>query len=127
MKICVAGAAGAFGRKHLEAITAINEVEVVSIVDTVPDLIQDLAKEQQIEHWTIDLNESLARPDIEAVILATPTPLHAAQAIQCLQSGKHVLVEIPMAEKLVDAESIVKVQRDSGRIAIAHVVSELRR
>ena len=119
MKICVAGAAGAFGRKHLQAITAINEVKVVSIVDAVPDSIQDLAKEQHIEHWTTDLSESLARPDIEAVILATPTPLHAAQAIQCLRAGKHVLVEIPMAEKLVDAESIVKTQRETGRIAMA--------
>ena len=119
MKICIAGATGAFGRKHLQAITAINEVKVVSVVDAVPDSIQDLAKEQHIEHWTTDLNQSLARSDIEAIILATPTPLHAAQAIQCLRAGKHVLVEIPMSETLVDAERIVKTQRETGRIAMA--------
>jgi len=58
VKICVAGAAGAFGRKHLQAIMAINEVKVVSVVDTIPDSIQGLAKEQHIEHWTTDLKRS---------------------------------------------------------------------
>ncbi|MHA1564868.1 MAG: Gfo/Idh/MocA family oxidoreductase [Alphaproteobacteria bacterium] len=119
MKICVAGAAGAFGRKHLDALANIEDVEVVSVVGGEPDDIETFARERQIPHATKDLVDSLSRNDVDAVILATPTPLHAAQAIQCLKAGKHVLVEIPMADNLADAEAIVRVQRETGRIAMA--------
>ena len=119
MKICVAGAAGAFGIKHLDAIAAIEGIEVVSVVGGGPDDIEDLAKERGIAHWTKDLTESLARPEVEAVILATPTPVHAAQAIQCLQAGKHVMVEIPMADTLADSERLVAVQKETGLVAMA--------
>jgi 2-hydroxy-4-carboxymuconate semialdehyde hemiacetal dehydrogenase len=118
MKLCVAGAAGAFGGKHLEALAAIEGVEVVSVVGGAPDDIAGLAKERRIPHWTKDLSESLARKDVEAVILATPTPSHARQAIQCLHAGKHVLVEIPMADTLADAEEVVRVQKETGLVAM---------
>ncbi len=119
MKICIAGATGAFGTKHLEAIDAIEEVDVVSVVDVEPDRLAKLAQERSIEHWTSELEESLARPDIDAVILATPTQMHAAQAIKCLEAGKHVLVEIPMADSLADAERLVQKQQETGLIAMA--------
>ena len=119
MKICVAGAAGAFGTKHLDAVAAIDGIEVVSVVGGEPDDIAGLARARGIPHATKDLAESLARPDVEAVILATPTPVHAAQAIQCLRAGKHVLVEIPMADSLADAEAVVAAQRAAGRVAMA--------
>ncbi|MFC5357702.1 Gfo/Idh/MocA family oxidoreductase [Azospirillum himalayense] len=119
MRICVAGAAGAFGVKHLEAVAAIDGIEVVSVVGGEPDDIEGFAKARGIPHWTKDLAESLERSDVEAVILATPTPVHAAQAIQCLEAGKHVLVEIPMADSLADAERLVAAQRASGLVAMA--------
>lgn len=119
MRICVAGAAGAFGVKHLDAVAAIDGIEVVSVVGGGPDDIEGLAKARGIPHWTKDLGESLERADVEAVILATPTPLHAAQAIQCLEHGKHVLVEIPMADNLADAERLVAVQKATGLVAMA--------
>ncbi|MGY0788698.1 Gfo/Idh/MocA family oxidoreductase [Azospirillum argentinense] len=119
MRICVAGAAGAFGVKHLEAVAAVDGVEVVSVVGGEPDDIEGFAKARGIPHWTKDLAESLERTDVEAVILATPTPVHAAQAIQCLEAGKHVLVEIPMADSLADAERLVAAQRASGLVAMA--------
>ncbi|CAO3460493.1 4-carboxy-2-hydroxymuconate-6-semialdehyde dehydrogenase [Azospirillum argentinense] len=119
MRICVAGAAGAFGVKHLEAVAAIDGVEVVSVVGGEPDDIEGFAKARGIPHWTKDLAESLERADVEAVILATPTPVHATQAIQCLEAGKHVLVEIPMADSLADAERLVAAQRTSGLVAMA--------
>ncbi|CAO3457721.1 4-carboxy-2-hydroxymuconate-6-semialdehyde dehydrogenase [Azospirillum argentinense] len=119
MRICVAGAAGAFGVKHLEAVAAIDGVEVVSVVGGEPDDIEGFAKARGIPHWTKDLAESLERTDVEAVILATPTPVHATQAIQCLEAGKHVLVEIPMADSLADAERLVAAQRASGLVAMA--------
>lgn len=119
MKICVAGAAGAFGMKHLDAIAGIDGVEVVSVVGAPSDDIEGFAKSRGIAHWTSDLADSLARPDVDAVILATPTQLHAAQAIQCLEAGKHVLVEIPMADNLADAERLVEAQKRTGLIAMA--------
>ncbi|CAO3440766.1 Gfo/Idh/MocA family oxidoreductase [Azospirillum endophyticum] len=119
MRICVAGAAGAFGVKHLEAVAAIDGIEVVSVVGGGPDDIEGFAKARGIAHWTKDLAESLERTDVEAVILATPTPVHASQAIQCLEAGKHVLVEIPMADNLADAERLVEVQKATGLVAMA--------
>jgi 2-hydroxy-4-carboxymuconate semialdehyde hemiacetal dehydrogenase len=119
MKICVAGAAGAFGIKHLDAIAAIPGIEVVSVVGHGVESIKALAEQRKIAHWATDLGESLARPDVDAVILSTPTQMHAAQAIQCLKAGKHVMVEIPMADNLRDAEELVRVQKETGLIAMA--------
>jgi len=119
MKICVAGAAGAFGMKHLDAIKAIDGIEVVSVVGGGPDDIEGFARARNIPHATKDLAEALARPDVEAVILATPTQVHAAQAIQCLKAGKHVFVEIPMADNLADSEELVRVQKETGLVAMA--------
>ncbi len=119
MKICIAGAAGAFGMKHLAAVSAIDGVEVVSVVGGEPDDIEAFAKQRGIAHWTKDLAESLALDDVEAVILATPTQLHASQAIQCLGAGKHVMVEIPMADNLADSVALVAAQKQSGLVAMA--------
>ncbi|MEM8587147.1 MAG: Gfo/Idh/MocA family oxidoreductase [Pseudomonadota bacterium] len=119
MRLCVAGAAGAFGRKHLDALAQIEGVEIVSVVGGAPDDIDAFARERGIGHATKDLAESLARDDVEAVILATPTPLHAEQAIACMRAGKHVLVEIPMAESLAASEAVVKAQRETGVVAMA--------
>jgi len=119
MKICVAGAAGAFGMKHLDAVAAIEGVDVVSVVGGEPDDIEGFANTRGIGHWTRDLDESLARGDVEAVILATPTPVHAEQAIRCMRAGKHVLVEIPMADSLADAEAVVRAQKETGVVAMA--------
>jgi len=119
MKICVAGAYGAFGMKHLDAIAAIDGVEVVSVMGREAGKIETFAKERGIGHWASDLADSLARDDVEAVILATPTQVHAEQAIQCLEAGKHVMVEIPMADNLADSQELVRVQKESGLIAMA--------
>ena len=119
MKVCVAGAAGAFGIKHLDAIACIPGVEVVSVVGSGEESIKALAEQRKIAHWATDLAVSLARPEVEAVILSTPTQLHAAQAIQCLKAGKHVMVEIPMADNLADAEELVRVQKETGLVAMA--------
>ena len=119
MRICVAGAAGAFGRKHLEALSAIEDAEVTSVVGGEPDDIKAFAAEHGIGHATKDLGEALAREDVDAVILATPTPDHARQAMQCMQAGKHVLVEIPMAENLADSKALVEMQEKTGVTAMA--------
>src|SRR5262249_42927548 len=109
MKIVIAGQ-GAFGIKHLEAIQKIADIEVVSLAGGSADSTQEVAEKFRIPHWSLDLAECLRQPGVQAAILATPTQMHARQAIQCLQAGKHVQVEIPMADKLADAEEIAKVQ-----------------
>ena len=118
MKIAVAGQ-GAFGQKHLEAIQNIKGVEVVSLAGGNPQGTKEVAEKFKVPHWTGDLAESLKRPGVEAVILATPTQMHARQAIQCLRAGKHVQVEIPMADTLADSREIVKVQKETGLVAMA--------
>ncbi|HEY8950625.1 MAG TPA: Gfo/Idh/MocA family oxidoreductase [Rhizomicrobium sp.] len=118
MKICLAGE-GAIGVKHLEAISKIDGVEVASLAGGDAAATAQLADRWKIPHRTADLSESLRRPGIEAVILASPTPIHAAQAEECLRAGKHVLIEIPMADNLVDSEKLVALQEKTGLVAMA--------
>ncbi|HEY0648781.1 Gfo/Idh/MocA family oxidoreductase, partial [Phenylobacterium sp.] len=117
MRVILAGE-GAFGVKHLEAIAAIPDVEVVSLAGGVAEATKATAERFGIGHWTLDLAEALAQPGVEAALLATPTPIHAAQAIQCLEAGKHVMVEIPMADHLADAERLVETARRTGLVAM---------
>lgn len=118
MRVVMAGQ-GAFGIKHLEALQQIEGVEVVSLAGGSPESTKAVAERFGIAHWTLDLGEALARPGVEAAILATPTQMHTAQAIQCLEAGKHVQVEIPMADSLADAERLAAVAAKSGKVAMA--------
>jgi 2-hydroxy-4-carboxymuconate semialdehyde hemiacetal dehydrogenase len=118
MKIGLAGQ-GAFGVKHLEAIQKIDGIEVVTLTGGSADSTAEVARKFNIPHWTTDLAQSLAQPGLEAMILATPTQMHARQTEQCLRAGKHVQVEIPMADNLADAERVARVQQDTGLIAMA--------
>ena len=117
MKIVLAGG-GAFGQKHLDAIRAIGGIEVDSIVGREPASTREVAKKYGIAHATTSLTEALARPGVTAAILATPTQLHAAQAIECLRAGKHVQVEIPLADSGKDAEAVAQAQRESGLVCM---------
>ena len=110
---------GAFGIKHLEAMAKIDGVEVVSLAGGSEASTREVAERFKIPHWTLNLGEALAQPGVDAAILATPTQMHSAQAIQCLEAGKHVQVEIPMADNLADAERLADVARRSGRVAMA--------
>ena len=117
IKVALAGA-GAFGIKHLDGIKNIDGVEVISLVSRKLDKTQAVADKYGIDHVSTDLADSLALPEVDAVILCTPTQMHAAQAMQCLKAGKHVQVEIPLADKLADAEAVVKMQKDTGLVAM---------
>jgi 2-hydroxy-4-carboxymuconate semialdehyde hemiacetal dehydrogenase len=118
MKIVMVGQ-GAFGQKHLDGLKNIDGVEVASLAGGNPESVENVAKKYGIPHWTSDLAESLEQPGIDAAIIASPTQMHAAQAIQCLEAGKHVEIEIPIADSLADAQSIAKAQQKSGKIAMA--------
>jgi 2-hydroxy-4-carboxymuconate semialdehyde hemiacetal dehydrogenase len=117
MKIGLAGQ-GAFGIKHLEAIQNIPGIEVVTLAGGRPAGTEEVAKKWKIPHWTTDLTESLKQPGVEAMILASPTQIHAKQAIQCMRAGKHVLIEIPIADTLADSEEIQHVAEQTGVIAM---------
>jgi len=117
MKIILAGA-GAFGQKHLEAIKVIGGIEVVALVGRTLEQTREVATKFGIPHVATELAETLDRPGIDAVMLATPTQLHAAQAIQCMRAGKHVQVEIPLADNWADAREVARVQHDTGRLCM---------
>ena len=118
MKVCLAGH-GAFGIKHLEAMSKIPGVEVVSLAGSNMESAREVAQQWKIPHWTANLGESLAQPGLDAVILTTPTQLHAAQGIECMRAGKHVMIEIPMADSVADSERLVRTQKETGVIAMA--------
>ena len=113
MKIVLAGA-GAFGRKHLDALRQIGGIEVVSLVGRDIDKTRAVAQKYAVGHVTTELGEALAQPGVSAAILCTPTPMHASQAIQCMQAGKHVQVEIPLADSWTDAEAVAEIQQRTG-------------
>ena len=115
--VAVAGA-GAFGRKHLDSIALIDGVKVVSLVGRELERTRPVADAYGIGHVTTELSESLARDDVDAVILCTPTQLHAQQARAVLEAGKHVEVEIPLADSLTGAESVVAAQERTGLVAM---------
>jgi 2-hydroxy-4-carboxymuconate semialdehyde hemiacetal dehydrogenase len=117
LKIALAGA-GAFGLKHLDAMTTIDGVEAVSLVGRELEKTKAAAAKYGIGHVATDLAESLKIPGLDAVILATPTQMHAAQALQCLKAGKHVQVEIPLADSLKDAEAVAAMQKETGLVAM---------
>ncbi len=117
IKVALAGA-GAFGIKHLDGIRNIDGVEVVSLVGRRREPTQEVAGKYGIQHVATDLAEALALPEVDAVILCTPTQLHAEQSIQCLQAGKHVQVEIPLCDNLADGQRVLELQQRTGLVAM---------
>ncbi len=117
IKVALAGA-GAFGAKHLDGIKNIDGVEVISLVGRELGKTQEIADKYGVKHVTTDLADSLAIQEVDAVILCTPTQMHADQAIQCLEAGKHVQVEIPLADSLKGAQDVVALQKQTGLVAM---------
>jgi 2-hydroxy-4-carboxymuconate semialdehyde hemiacetal dehydrogenase len=117
MRIALAGA-GAFGIKHLDAIARIDDIEVVSIVSRTLEQAREVAATYGATQATVDLDDVLANPEVDAVILCTPTQLHAEQSIATLRAGKHVLVEIPLADRLDDARAVARVANESDLVCM---------
>jgi 2-hydroxy-4-carboxymuconate semialdehyde hemiacetal dehydrogenase len=118
MRIALAGG-GAFGIKHLDGLAEIDGVTVTSVVSRRLEQAEEVARKYGIGHASTDLDEVLARDDVDAVILATPTQLHARQAIAAMRAGKHVQVEIPLADSWADAQEVDRVQRETGLVCMA--------
>jgi len=117
MKVMIVGP-GAFGIKHLDGLKNIEGVELVSLVGLDRDKTQQVADEYGIKHVSFDLAEALLETEATAVILCTPTQQHASESIQCMKAGKHVQVEIPLADSWADAEAVIQVQRETGQVCM---------
>ena len=117
INIALAGA-GAFGVKHLDALRAIDGAKVISLVGRERGKTEEVARKYGIPHVATDLAQSLKLREIDAVILCTPTPMHAAQGIACLQAGKHVQIEIPLCDALKDGLAVAAAARASGKVAM---------
>ena len=117
MRIALAGA-GAFGEKHLDGLKLIDGVEITSIISRRLEQAEEVAKKYGAKHFSTDLADALARDDVDAVILCTPTQMHAQQAIACMNAGKHVQVEIPLADSWADAQAVVDKQQETGLVCM---------
>jgi len=117
IKVALAGA-GAFGVKHLDGIKNIEGVEVISLIGRELDKTKEVAANYGVGHVTTELSESLALPELDAVILCTPTQMHAEQTLACLKAGKHVQVEIPLADSWAGADAVVAEQKKTGLVAM---------
>ena len=117
VRIALAGP-GAFGIKHLDGLKNIEGVEVTSIIGRELPKAQEVAQKYGAKHVTTSLDEALARPDVDAVILCTPTQMHAQQSIAAMKAGKHVQVEIPLCDKLEEGRAVVEMQRKTGLVAM---------
>jgi 2-hydroxy-4-carboxymuconate semialdehyde hemiacetal dehydrogenase len=117
IRIALAGA-GAFGIKHLDGLRLIDGVEVTSLVGRELSKTQEVAEQYGIGHVSTELDDSLARDDVDAVILCTPTQMHADQTLACLAAGKHVQVEIPLCDALADGRAVVAKAAESGLVAM---------
>ena len=117
INVALAGA-GAFGIKHLDAIKAIDDVKVISLIGRELPKTEQIARKYGIPHATTNLADTLKMRQVDAVILCTPTQMHAAQARACLEAGKHVQIEIPLCDKLQDGQAVVAAARASGKIAM---------
>ena len=117
INVALAGA-GAFGIKHLDGIKNIDGVQVVSLISRDLGKTREVAARYGIAHVTTELADSLALPEVDAVILCTPTQMHASQTLACLRAGKHVQVEIPLCDVLRDGQEVVQVAKQSGLVAM---------
>ena len=117
IKVALAGA-GAFGIKHLDGIRNIPDVEVISLISRDLDKTREVAEKYGIAHVTTDLADSLAIKEVDAVILCTPTQMHASQSIACLEAGKHVQVEIPLCDVYQDGQAVAALQKATGKVAM---------
>jgi 2-hydroxy-4-carboxymuconate semialdehyde hemiacetal dehydrogenase len=117
IRVALAGA-GAFGVKHLEGLQNIPDVKVVSLVGRQLEKTREVARKFSVEQVTTEFEEVLANPDVDAVILCTPTQMHASQALACMKAGKHVQVEIPLADRWEDAQAVADLQRQTGLVCM---------
>jgi len=111
--------AGAFGQKHLDAVAQIDGAEVVTVMGRREEQIKGIAEQYGVANYTTDFETAINTPGVDAVIIASPTQLHADQGVAAMRAGKHVMIEIPMCDTVEDAERLCAVQKETGLVAMA--------
>jgi len=107
---------GAIANKRVgPALREATDSHLVAVCDVAPEAAEDFARRFGVQRVYTSLGRLLNNDEIDAVYLATPIFLHAPQAIQALQAGKHVLVEKPMALTVEEGEQMVRVARETGK------------
>src|SRR5712691_3455475 len=117
MKICLAGT-GAMGVIHMNALKKIPGADVVSVNSRIEESGKAFAAEWGIPYYSTSLEDAIDRPGVDAVILTTPSSMHADQTVMALGKGKHVQVEIPMSLDLPDAQRMVDATTRSGKVCM---------
>jgi predicted dehydrogenase len=104
---------GYLGRFHAQKYAALENSELVGVVDIDPDKAARVAQECQTQAYT-DFRELL--PRVQAVSVAVPTTLHFAVVQECLNQHIDVLAEKPLATTVAEAEALVALAREKGKI-----------
>ena len=120
IKLGVIGS-GFIGRVHLNQFKSIENVELAGLTDLNSDMANKTAKEFKVQEVFESAQSMIDSPKIDALVIGVPNKHHAALAVRALQTGKHVLLEKPMAINGLEAKQIVEAQRATGNILmIAH-------
>lgn len=98
---------GTIAQSHLRSLQGLETARVVGVYDVLPDRAEATAAQHSIPRVATSLEELLALPDLDGVIVCTPPFAHAQPAIAALESGKHVLCEKPFALDPAEAERMV--------------------
>jgi len=116
MNICMVGY-GMMGVWHSQALLRPelgSDVVLHTAVGRRPEAVQEFAQRFGYRRWTTSLDEALADPAIDVVILASPSEQHEKQALACFAAHKHVLIEIPIGLSLASAERVVAAGERAG-------------
>jgi 2-hydroxy-4-carboxymuconate semialdehyde hemiacetal dehydrogenase len=118
INVAVVGA-GAFGQKHLDALANIDDAQVVMVMGRREEQIKAIAEKCGVSRYTTSFDDVIQDAEVDAVIIASPTQLHASQGIAAMEAGKHVMIEIPMCDSVNDAEALCETQVRTGKVAMA--------
>lgn len=105
---------GVVAPTHAVALSGIEQAQLVAVADISPVRAENFAKEFKVPRAFYDHRQLLADPEVDAVCICTPHHLHAQMGIEAAQSGKHVLVEKPMAISLDEADQLIHACAENG-------------
>lgn len=114
-EIIKVGIVGRRGGSFMAAFQAIPEADVVAYCDIDAAALQAFSDKHGIrQRYT--RYEDLLESDVDAVVVATPMPLHVPQSVAALKAGKHVLSEVPAAVSLEECWELVETVASTGRV-----------
>ncbi|NKB70248.1 MAG: hypothetical protein GKR89_24520 [Candidatus Latescibacteria bacterium] len=118
VRLGVIGAGGIAAILHLPELAELSQVEVRLVAGRKPERLQRLCQDYGIPAWTQSYDEVVADPQLDAVVVATPHPLHVRWAVAALEAGKHVLVQKPLCADLDEADALVAAAEKSDRTVL---------